>query len=286
MIGNLKNTKDLLDKYNRQARKSFGQNFLIDQNILNKIIEHAEISSDMGVIEIGPGLGALTQHLAKKAKKVLAYEIDLTMVEILEESLKEYDNVKIINQDILVADILRDIELYLNDCSSLTVVANLPYYITTPIIFKFLAMDYSFNKYIFMVQKELADRFTGKPNTKDYNALSVLMEYKTDTKALFNVSPNCFYPAPKVDSVVIEIREVDKNYSVQNEEEFIDFINAIFIQRRKTLVNNLHSSYRLTKEQVKKTLTDNSYSETQRAEELSIEEIVKLFNLFKDSINR
>lgn len=286
MIGNLKNTKNLLSEYNCEARKKYGQNFLIDQNILKRIVDFSELSNDMGVIEIGPGLGALTEHLAQRAKKVLAYEIDLGMVEILKQNFKNNENIKIVHQDIMLANIKKDIELYLSDCSSITVVANLPYYITTPITFKFLALDFSFNKYIFMVQKELADRFTGKPHTKDYNALSVLMEYKTNTKKLFSVSPNCFYPSPKVDSVVIEIKEVNKDYRVENEEQFINFINAIFIQRRKTVVNNIHSYYHLNKEQIKKMLVDNSYNETIRAEQLSVGEIVKVFNLFSDSINR
>lgn len=286
MIGNINKTKELLDKYNRQARKSFGQNFLIDQNILKRIIENAELTKDVGVIEIGPGLGSLTEHLAINAKKVLAYEIDSDMVKILNESLQSYQNVQIINKDVLQANIIEDINMYLSDCSSITIVANLPYYITTPIIFKFLALDYNFNKYIFMVQKELADRFTGKPRTKDYNALSVLIEYKTNTKTLFNVSPSCFYPAPKVDSVVIEIKELNKGFQIKDEQKFIDFINAIFVQRRKTLVNNLYSFYHIDKGEVRSKLLSCSYNENVRAEELNINEIVKLYNMFEDSINR
>ena len=157
MVGNIKETKEILEKYQKRAKKSFGQNFLVDENILHKIINHAELDKTIGIIEIGPGLGALTQHLANHAKKVLAYEIDEFMLEVLKETLGAYDNVKIINQDILKANIISDINKYLNDCEKIVVIANLPYYITTPIIFKFLELDFSFGYYILWFKKWLND---------------------------------------------------------------------------------------------------------------------------------
>lgn len=286
MIGNRKNTKELLELYQKKAKKSFGQNFLVDENILYKIISNADLDQTVGVIEIGPGLGALTEQLALYAKKVLAYEIDKVMIEILQDTLAQYNNVYIINQDILKADILKDLKTYLNDCQRIVVIANIPYYITTPIIFKFLELDYPFEYLILMVQKELAERLTGKPKTKDYNALSVLMDYKTNSKILFNVSKNCFYPAPKVDSAVIKIIPTNKGYVVQNEKEFFKFIRNIFSSRRKILVNNISSCYHINKDEVKNILMGHKYQENIRPEELSTGEIIEIFHLLVNNLNR
>lgn len=285
MVGNIKETKEILEKYQKRAKKSFGQNFLVDENILHKIINHAELDKTIGIIEIGPGLGALTQHLANHAKKVLAYEIDEFMLEVLKETLGAYDNVKIINQDILKANIISDINKYLNDCEKIVVIANLPYYITTPIIFKFLELDFSFGYYIFMVQKEMAERLTSKPQTKDYNALSVMMNYKTNSRMLFNVSRNCFYPAPKVESAVIKIEEIDKGYNVDNEELFFKFVRGIFVNRRKTLINNINSTFKIEKDIIKNVLKAQDFKENVRPEELSTGNIVALYNLLKDFLN-
>lgn len=285
MVGNIKETKEILEKYQKRAKKSFGQNFLVDENILHKIINHAELDKTIGIIEIGPGLGALTQHLANHAKKVLAYEIDEFMLEVLKETLGAYDNVKIINQDILKANIISDINKYLNDCEKIVVIANLPYYITTPIIFKFLELDFSFGYYIFMVQKEMAERLTSKPQTKDYNALSVMMNYKTNSRMLFNVSRNCFYPAPKVESAVIKIEEIDKGYNVDNEELFFKFVRGIFVNRRKTLINNINSTFKIEKDIIKNVLKAQDFKENVRPEELSTGNIVTLYNLLKDFLN-
>lgn len=285
MIANIKKTKEILDKYQKRANKGFGQNFLIDQNITKKIIESANLDHDTGVIEIGPGLGSLTQYLSINAKKVLAYEIDDVMIDILEETLLEYSNVKVLHQDVLSANIIEDINKYLSGCETIVVVANLPYYITTPIIFKFLELDFEFDHYIFMVQKELAERLTGKPKSKDYNALSVVMEYKTNSKILFNVSNSCFYPIPKVESSVIKIIAADKGYDIENEENFFKFVRGIFSNRRKTLANNINASFKIDKKTVLDLFSINKIEGNVRPEELSINEIIDIFKIFANLLN-
>ena len=173
----------------------------------------------------------------------------------------------------------------LNDRKKKGSIANLPYYITTPIIFKFLELDFSFGYYIFMVQKEMAERLTSKPQTKDYNALSVMMNYKTNSRMLFNVSRNCFYPAPKVESAVIKIEEIDKGYNVDNEELFFKFVRGIFVNRRKTLINNINSTFKIEKDIIKNVLKAQDFKENVRPEELSTGNIVTLYNLLKDFLN-
>ena len=192
--------KTLKDK-GMYAKKHFGQNFLIDKNVLNKIVSLSNITKEDTVIEIGPGMGCLTEFLAINAKKVICYEIDPDMIATLQETLLPlYDNIELIGLDFLKADL----SMYKENVENVKVVANLPYYITTPIIFKLLS-ETKINQFTFMVQKEVGDRLTGKPNTKDYNSLSVAMEYKTNSKVAYKVSPNSFYPAPKVDSALLVV---------------------------------------------------------------------------------
>src|SRR5690554_3720040 len=274
MIGTLKKTNQILTKYNLRAKKGFGQNFLIDENILKKIIQVSELTKDDGVIEIGPGIGALTEHLCLNAKKVLAFEIDSNMLEVLGNELKDYSNLKIINQDFLEAK-LENLD-YFNDCKRIKVVSNLPYYITTPIITKLLGINFVEEMYL-MVQKEVGMRLSGKPKTKDYNSLSVFMAYLSECRVEFDVSRNCFLPAPNVNSVVISIKRIEREITVNNESHFLKFIQNIFIQRRKTFVNNLSKSYKIDKEKVMDILRRNGYKESLRSEELSLEEIYKLY---------
>lgn len=279
MISNISNTKRILDKYQLRAKKNFGQNFLVDENILNKIIKEARIDQECGVIEIGPGLGSLTEFLAINSKKVLCYEIDKDMVTVLNDTLSDYNNVKIINIDILKANIANDFE-YFKDCSRVKVIANLPYYITTAIITKFLELNLEIEDYYFMVQKEVAERLTSKPNTKDYNALSVLMAYRSETKILFNVGKNCFFPAPEVESALILVHPTKVNYNVNFEGKFLKFNQNIFSQRRKTLVNNISCSYPLEKEKIKEVLEKNGINVTARAESLDLVQIINLYKSF------
>lgn len=277
MIGTKQRTLQILEQYNLHAKKAFGQNFLIDSNIINKIVDSADVLSS-GVIEIGPGLGAMTEVLTQKAKKVLAYEIDNDMVEILQNNIKA-NNFKILNVDFLKADLNKDLEFF-DDCDRVVVVSNLPYYITTPIIFKLLASETRITEFYFMVQKEVAQRFTGKPNTKDYNSLSVLIQYRTNAKILFNVPRTCFHPAPDVESAIIKLVKVKRDYDIANEEKFISFVQNLFALRRKTIVNNLSSKYSFSKEQISNVLIEEGFSDKARAEELDLSEIVKLYKAF------
>lgn len=276
MIGNIKKTTEILNKYGLSVKKSFGQNFLIDENILRKIVNVSKITKEDGVIEIGPGIGALTEHLLINAKKVLAYEIDTRMIEVLETELKDYDNLKIINEDVLKIDQVYD-ENYFKECKRVVIVSNLPYYITTPIISKLLLNEPKIEEMYLMVQKEVGLRLSGKPKTKDYNALSVFMAYLSECRVEFDVSRNCFLPAPNVNSVVISIKRIEREITVNNESHFLKFIQNIFIQRRKTFVNNLSKSYKIDKEKVMDILRRNGYKESLRSEELSLEEIYKLY---------
>lgn len=269
-------TKTILKDKQLYAKKMLGQNFLIDKKVLETIIDNSGVTKDYNVIEIGPGIGSLTEFLALNAGKVLAYEIDNDMIEILKDTLSPYDNVKIKNIDILEADIMKDIEEYFGKTHKVMVIANLPYYITTPIIFKLLETT-NIETFIFMVQKEVGKRLTGKPKTKDYNALSVYMQYKTNSKIFANVGKNSFFPEPNVDSVLLKVEVVKNDYNVKNEGKFVKFIRACFAQRRKTLVNNLSDAYNLSKDEIIKTLEKFNYNTSIRAEELSLDDIVFIY---------
>ncbi len=279
MIATLKRTKEILDKYNLHAKKGYGQNFLVDSNIVKRIVSESNINKEDGVIEIGPGIGSLTEELLNRSKKVLCFEIDKDMIQILNDNLKS-GNLKIIEKDFLKVDFNKDLE-FLSDCKEIKVVSNLPYYITTPILFKLLEADIEINEYYFMVQKEVGERFSGKPKTKDYNSLSVAIDYQATAKILFNVNRNSFYPSPNVDSVVIEVKKEKKDYRVNNKADFLKFVQNIFAQRRKTLVNNINQAYGLSKAEIIDILKNNGYKETTRSEELSTEEIVNLYNIFR-----
>lgn len=270
------NVHKILNSNNLFAKKKFGQNFLMDKNVLNNIIEISNVTKEDTIIEIGPGLGCLTEFLAIHAKKVLCYEIDLDMVNMLKDLLKDYDNVTINYQDFLKADLTNyDTN---EKCEHVKVVANLPYYITTPIIFKLLS-ETKIEQFTFMVQKEVGERLTGKPNTKDYNSLSVAMKYKTDSKIACKVSPNSFYPAPNVDSVLLVVKALKNDCSLNYQANFLKFVQEIFEQRRKTVVNNLNEKYGKNKEELAKILVDNGFSASVRAESLNVDEIEKIYNL-------
>lgn len=266
-----------LKEKNLYAKKHYGQNFLIDKNVLNNIISLSNVTKDDIVIEIGPGMGCLTEFLCLHARKVICYEIDKDMVELLNDSvLQKYDNVTIINNDFLK----EDLSIYNNEekCANIKVVANLPYYITTPIIFKLLS-ETKIKQFTFMVQKEVGERLTGKPNTKDYNALSVIMQLKTDSKIVAKVSPNSFYPAPNVDSVLLLTKTIKNDLGGDLEAKFIKFVQDIFAQRRKTVINNISNKYNKNKQQLIKIFEENKVDINVRAESLNIEEIKQLFIL-------
>ncbi len=269
MIGSYNETREILKKYGLYAKKKFGQNFLVDPNILRKIVEAADIDSTSYVVEIGPGLGSLTELLAQTAKKVRAYEIDKDMVEVLNDRLSEYDNLDVIEGDILKQDI--DID------EPITVVANLPYYITTPILFKLLESNLKIKKIVVMMQKEVAQRLEGVVNTKDYNALSVAIQYRTTPKIAFAVSREVFIPKPNVDSSVIVLDVLEKpRVDVDDEKHFFHVVKSSFGQRRKTLVNNLSGALGIDKATLKEMLVSLGIKETARGESLSIDEFARL----------
>ena len=272
-IGNVGFVNKSLKENNLQAKKKFGQNFLTDQNILSGIVDAAELTKKDAVIEIGPGLGALTEHLCEKAGFVLAYEIDTDLLGLLSENLKQYNNYKIINDDILKVDIEKDINTYLSQYENVYVVANLPYYITTPIILGLLSKETRISRYVMMMQLEVADRICGKPKTKDYNALSVVIAYKAIAKKVLNVPRTVFIPAPNVDSAVVRLDiPSTKPYQALDEETFNKVIRVCFTQRRKTLYNNLSMEY--PKPFVSKLLEDLNINPGIRAEALDIKDFI------------
>ena len=271
-------TKKILNEYSKRAKKGFGQNFLVNKSIIEGIIKEAKISKDDYVIEIGPGLGSLTEYLCINACKVLCYEIDEDMVDILNNTLKAYDNKKIILGDFLKQNVKKDIEEYFGENAKVKVVANLPYYITTPIMFRLLEID-NVCEEIFMVQKEMADRFTGEVSTKDYNALSVFVKYYTDTKKAIFVSRGNFYPSPNVDSVVIHSIINKKQFDIKNEQAFLNFVKYSFNQRRKTFVNNISNQYKISKSNLEDILKNNNYNPSLRSETLDLNDFVKIYKL-------
>ena len=281
---NIKEVKELLDKYNLNAKKGFGQNFLIDDNILKKIASSLDGKGYQAVIEVGPGLGSLTRYLVKSYPQVLCYEIDQDMIEVLNDTILEH-NITIKEGDFLKSNVEKDIETYFGK-QDVCLIANLPYYITSPILLKLLEEVPSVKDIVIMIQKEVADRFVAKPNTKDYNALSVLIQYFTHAEKLFDVSPNAFIPAPKVSSSVIHLSYKDKvSLSGDDLAFFLKFNRNIFKQRRKTLVNNICASFNISKESAAKILLDNGFKDTIRSEALSVEEIVNLSKIFKDKLS-
>lgn len=269
----IKDLKNLIENNNFNFKKKFGQNFIIDDNIINAIINKSEIDTDALVIEIGVGAGALTTKLAENAKNVLCYEIDESLKEILDISLKDKNNVEIIYEDFLKAKVLDDIKKY--QYKKLYVIANLPYYITTPIIMKIIEDKLNVDKIVVMVQKEVGDRFKAKPNSKEYNSLSIFLNYHYDIKKLMDVSRNVFMPKPNVDSIVVEFSKKDKNYSVKNEDIFYKLIRDSFGQKRKTIKNNLRN-YDLNK--IESILKKYNFDLNVRAEQLSIDIFVDIAN--------
>ncbi len=283
-LGIPKNTIEILQKYNFVFQKRFGQNFLVDTRILEKIISAADITKDDCVLEIGPGIGTMTQYLCENAKKVIAVEIDNSLIPILEDTLSEYDNVQVINDDILKVDINKLVDEQ-NDGRPIKVVANLPYYITTPIIMGLFESHVPINSITIMVQKEVADRMQEGPGSKDYGALSLAVQYYAKPQIVTNVPANCFMPRPNVGSAVIRLtkhKEVPVN--VKDEKLMFKIIRASFNQRRKTLQNSVCNSGELnfTKDQVVKTLEEMGLSVTIRGEAMSLEEFAKFTNIISN----
>ena len=265
--------KELLDEYNFTFKKKFGQNFLKDQNILDNRVNKSEVDKDTLVIEIGVGAAALTKTVAPNAYKVLGYEIDTTLKPILEDKLKEYNNIYIIYDDFLNRNVNEDIKKY--NYKKLYVIANLPYYITTPIITKLIDDNVNVDKMVVMVQKEVGDRFNAKPDTKNYNSLTVFLNYYFDINKLMDVSRKCFVPEPNVDSVIIELKRKETKYNVKNEKIFFKLVRDAFTHKRKNLRNNL-KGYDL--EKIENVLKEYNLDLNVRAEHLTIDQFINISN--------
>ena len=281
-LGTPSATKEIINKYSFAFQKKFGQNFLIDSNVLESIIRGAEITKDDFVLEIGPGIGTMTQYLCEAARQVVAVEIDKMLIPILEDTLSEYDNVEVINQDVLKVDI-KSLAEEKNNGKPIKVVANLPYYITTPIIMGLFESGVPIDSITIMVQKEVADRMQTGPGSKDYGALSLAVQYYATAKVILNVSAACFMPRPNVDSAVIKLtRHKEPTVNVADEKLMFKIIRASFNQRRKTLVNGLKNSLELSfsKEQIVKAIEKIGKPETIRGEALTLEEFAELANAF------
>ena len=271
-------TKEVVNKHNFKFSKSLGQNFLIDDNVIDRILEGARLSETDRIIEVGPGIGTLTREMGKVAENVVAIEIDKTLIPILKETLADLDNVEVVNEDILKVDVQGLIKEKLNG-GPVKLVANLPYYITTPIVMKFLEEDIPVTDIVVMVQKEVADRMNAVPSTKDYGALSVAVQYYCDTEIVAKAPRHMFVPQPNVDSIVIGLHVRDeKKYIVDNEDIFFKTVKASFGQRRKTLLNSLGGLGFLSKDQIKEALKAANIDEKRRGETLSIDEFANLSN--------
>lgn len=270
-----KYVKEILSKYGFEFSKSLGQNFLIDGNIVRKIAEKANITGEDYILEIGPGIGTLTEELAQRAKKVVAIELDKNLMPILDETLGEYKNVEIINGDVLKVDLKRIIEEKL-DNGPVKVVANLPYYVTTPIITKLLESNLNLDSIIVMVQKEVAERMKAKPGSKDYGSLSVYVNFFSIPEIIIHVPKTVFMPQPKVDSAVIKL-DIKKNLPDIDRDKFFRVIRAAFSKRRKTLLNSLSSyGFDIDKETIRETLENININPEIRAENLSVEDFIKI----------
>ena len=280
-LGNPKGTIEILKKYNFNFQKRFGQNFLIDSNILAKIVESAEVTKEDFVLEIGPGIGTMTQYLAESAREVVAVEIDKSLIPILGDTLSSYDNVTVINEDILKVDIERLVQEK-NQGKPIKVVANLPYYITTPIIMGLFESHVPLKSITIMVQKEVADRMQVGPGTKDYGALSLAVQYYARPEVIAYVSSACFIPKPNVGSAVIRLDRYEKP-PVETEDEAFLFavIKAAFNQRRKTLANGLANARELgiTRQQAEEALLQMELSPSIRGEALTLREFADLSNI-------
>lgn len=276
-------TFQILKKYNFHFKKSLGQNFLVDSNILTKIVESAKIDNKTLVLEIGPGIGSLTEELAKKAKKVISFEIDNRLIPILKDTLSPYKNIEIINQDILKVDVDSVIEKQEENYEKVVLVANLPYYITTAIITHLLENTKKISSYVVMMQKEVANRLSAKVGTKDYNSLTILLNYYTNVSYLFTVPKKVFIPAPNVESAVVEIITKSKKDEEIDEKTFFNFVRNCFSQRRKTLLNNLISNFGKEKKEILiKSCEEAGIDPKRRSETLDIAEFNRLHKKIKE----
>lgn len=274
-------TRALLNQYGFNFKKSLGQNFLIDVNIINRIIDASGIDATTGVIEIGPGMGSLTEQLAKNAQHVLAFEIDQRLIPVLDDTLSPYDNVTVINEDILKANVAEAIQQHLSHCDKIMVVANLPYYITTPILLTLLEQDLNIDGYVVMMQKEVGERLNAQVGTKAYGSLSIVAQYYTETSRVLTVPKTVFMPPPNVDSIVVKLMKRDTPIvDVDDPNAFFKMTKGAFTQRRKTIYNNYQTLFENGKEQkdtILQWLEQAGTDPKRRGETLSIQEYARLY---------
>ncbi|MFH4931394.1 16S rRNA (adenine(1518)-N(6)/adenine(1519)-N(6))-dimethyltransferase RsmA [Staphylococcus cohnii] len=279
-------TKALLNHYGFSFKKSLGQNFLIDVNIIHNIIDASNIDERTGVIEVGPGMGSLTEQLAKSAKKVIAFEIDQRLIPVLNETMAPYKNVTVINEDILKADIARYVTHELADCDQILVVANLPYYITTPILLNLMQQKLPIDGYVVMMQKEVGERLNAEVGTKAYGSLSIVAQFYTETSKVLTVPKTVFLPPPNVDSIVVKLMKREQPLvDVDDEDKFFKLSKAAFGQRRKTINNNYQSLFvdgKANKEIIVNWLEASGINPKRRGETLSIKEFANLYNELKN----
>ena len=280
-------TKAVLERHGFTFKKSFGQNFLTDTNILQKIVDTAEIDKNVNVIEIGPGIGALTEFLAENAAEVVAFEIDERLVPILEDTLRDHDNIKVINEDVLKADLQTRVKKFKNPNLPIKVVANLPYYITTPILMHLIESKIPFAEFVVMMQKEVADRISAEPNTKAYGSLSIAVQYYMTAKVAFVVPRTVFVPAPNVDSAILKMtRRKQPLVEVKDEDFFFRVSKASFVHRRKTLWNNLTSHFGKSEEvknKLEQALENAAIKPSIRGEALSISDFARLSDALREA---
>ncbi|EJA1877077.1 16S rRNA (adenine(1518)-N(6)/adenine(1519)-N(6))-dimethyltransferase RsmA [Staphylococcus pseudintermedius] len=274
-------TRALLNQYGFNFKKSLGQNFLIDVNIINRIIDASGIDHMTGVIEIGPGMGSLTEQLAKNTQHVLAFEIDQRLIPVLDDTLSPYNNVTVINEDILKANVAEAIQQHLSHCEKIMVVANLPYYITTPILLTLLEQDLNIDGYVVMMQKEVGERLNAQVGTKAYGSLSIVAQYYTETSRVLTVPKTVFMPPPNVDSIVVKLMKRESPIvDVDNPNAFFKMTKGAFSQRRKTIYNNYQNLFENGKEQketIMQWLERADIDPKRRGETLSIQEYARLY---------
>lgn len=280
-------TKAVLERHGFTFKKSFGQNFLTDTNILQKIVDTAEIDKNVNVIEIGPGIGALTEFLAENAAEVMAFEIDERLVPILEDTLRDHDNIKVINEDVLKADLQTRVKEFKNPNLPIKVVANLPYYITTPILMHLIESKIPFAEFVVMMQKEVADRISAEPNTKAYGSLSIAVQYYMTAKVAFVVPCTVFVPAPNVDSAILKMKRREQPLVEVKDEDFFFRVSKIsFVHRRKTLWNNLTSHFGKSEEvktKLEQALGNANIKPSIRGEALSIPDFARLSDALSEA---
>lgn len=281
---NINTIMSYMEKYDFYFKKELGQNFLKDENIARKIVSGLDLKKDDVVIEVGPGLGSLTQIISETAKKVIAVEIDKRASSMLEEILEGKENVQILNKDFLNIDLMQTLNEYITAKNSIKFISNLPYYITSPIIMKVLQSKINFDKIVLLMQKEVANRLNAKINTKDYSSFTLAVNYYADVNILFSVSNSVFYPKPKVDSILLElVQKKNPPVNVRNEEFLFKVIRSAFANRRKTAFNSLSNTLNIDKEAIKLSLRKSGIDEMARAENISIDKFAQLSNILYDN---